>query len=322
MTRRLFTAILVLVGILGLTACPAVGGDDAKSKPAQKLQASVKLKPYELLRTKSDSHEMGDAYMLAYASCYIFPELLGVDRNDHERFTKKFADKVIPLGVKRVKYVSDGKTSTEVVIMTTDAAVIVVFRGSEIGDTSAMIKDWLTNLNAGLYHVSRLGKNVKVHRGMWKALDTVHEDVVKEVTDQGGFTKKRVYVTGHSLGGGLALLCGVRMHAEGTGTPTVYTFGAPRVGNFEFRKAAGDVPVHRWVNNKDVVPMMPSDRVLAYRHVGLTHNIKPKNEVYLDDSEIRAVKGSALDHHVYRYLEGLYANLPEDLKDKLPEPPG
>jgi hypothetical protein len=67
--------------------------------------------------------------------------------------------------------------------------------------------------------------------------------------------------------------------------------------------------------------MLPSDRFYSYRHVGLTHNIKANKEIYLDDSETRAVVGSAKEHHVYRYLEGLYANLPDELKTQMPAPP-
>lgn len=315
MKRWQLTAVLFLGGMLGVVAYPPIAhADDSSAK------SSAKAKPYDLLQTKSTGHEMVDAYLLAYASCYVFPEFLGVeDRNDHKKFTETFAAKFHPLGIRRIKYVSDSKTSTEVVILTNDAAVIVVFRGSEIADKRAFVKDWLTNATACPMKVPQLGKGVKVHQGMWKAVDSVHEDVVKEVDRQGGFTKKRVYVTGHSLGGALALTCAVRLYAEGKGKPTVYTFGAPRTGNNEFRELAGGLDVHRWVNRKDVVPMMPSDRWMSYCHVGLTHNIKDNNEIYLDDREFRAFKGSAHDHHVYRYLEGLHANLPDDVKHLMPE---
>jgi hypothetical protein len=307
--RRLFTTVLILLATLGLASGSVSAGES-------------KLKAFDLLQTRSDKHEIGDAYLLATASCYIFPELLGVkDRNDHEGFTKQFADKFFPLGIKKVQYVADLKSGTEAVVMSNDSAVIVVFRGSEISECKALVKDWLTNLNACLTKTPELGKGVKVHRGMWKSLDRVYAVVVKDVEEQGGFGDKRLYVTGHSLGGGLALLCGVRLQVEGKGKPIVYTFGAPRTGNFEFRQAARDLVVHRWVNNKDVVPMLPSDRFYSYRHVGLTHNIKKSKEVYLDDSETRAVCGSSKEHHVYRYLEGLYANLPDELKGQMPVPP-
>jgi len=317
MMRWLFAAVLVLGGTFGVAVCPApAGGSSAKSS------ATVKPRPYDLLEVKSSQHEMADAYLLAYASCYVFPELLGVkDRNDHKKFTEAFGEKFHPLGVKRIKYVSHVSTGTEVVILTTRSAVIVVFRGSEFADTGAMIKDWLTNTNALMTRATGLRKGAKVHKGFWKAVDRVNEYVVKEVEQQQGFTKKRVYATGHSLGGALALAWAIRACAEDRGKAVVYTFGAPRVGNAEFRKAANDLDVHRWVNRKDVVPMLPSDRWMGYRHVGLTHNIKDDNKVCLDDDEVRAYCGSAKDHHVYRYLEGLYANLPEGVKGQMPEPP-
>ena len=139
---------------------------------------------------------------------------------------------------------------------------------------------------------------------------------------QGGFEKKRVYITGHSLGGALALLCGVRMHKEGKGSPVIYTFGAPRAGNHEFGRAANVLSVHRWVYAKDVVCMLPSDRILDYRHAGQTHNLTKRHHVYHDDSELRALFGSASDHHVHHYLVGLHKNLPDDVKALMPSPPG
>src|SRR5947209_7926941 len=88
MTRRLFLAAVFLAGLLGLAASPApVRSETSQAKTA-----------YEVLQTDSDKHEMGDAYLLAYASCYVFPDLLGVkDRNDHKNFTEKFAEKFLPL---------------------------------------------------------------------------------------------------------------------------------------------------------------------------------------------------------------------------------
>ena len=312
--RRLFTAVLVLLTALGV--CGPVCADGGSHRKA-----------FDLLQTRSDRHEMADAYLLATASCYIFPELLGFkDRNDHEGFTKKYAEVVFPLGIKKVQYVAALRSGTEAVVMSTDSAVIVVFRGSEVSQCRAMIKDWLTNLNACLIKAPELGKGVKVHRGMWKALDSVYDVVVKDVGEQGGFKGKRVYLTGHSLGGGLALLCGARLQIEEKVNPVVYTFGAPRAGNFEFQKATRELAVHRWVNRKDVVPMLPSDTLLNYKTVGRTHNIKANNEVCLDDDETRvkwcSKGGSTNDHHVYRYLRGLYENLPSDVKSEMPEPPG
>lgn len=315
--RRLFLCAVLSLAALAVASAAGLADHSTEAKPAKAAKA------FDLLRAESDRHEMADAYLLAYASCYVFPELLGhKDRNDHKGFARKFADKFTPLGVRRIKYVTDTRSGTEVVILTASSSVVVVFRGSEFGNCSALIKDWLTNVKALTIPASELGEGARVHRGMWRALDGVYEDVAAEVAAREGFAKKKVYVTGHSLGGALALLCGVRLAKEGKGKATVYTFGSPRVGNHEFRRSANELTVHRWVHAKDVVCMMPSDSMMSYRHAGQTHNLTKKNHAYLDDRETRAVFGSCADHHIHHYLAGLHANLPDDVKGLLPEPPG
>ena len=63
-----------------------------------------------------------------------------------------------------------------------------------------------------------------------------------------------LYITGHSLGGALALIATKLVAPDVNGA--CYTFGAPRVGNYEyFRKIK--TPVYRVVNSADVVPRVP-----------------------------------------------------------------
>ncbi len=58
-----------------------------------------------------------------------------------------------------------------------------------------------------------------------------------------GDGSRRVWFTGHSLGGALATLAAGRYERA----PEVYTFGAPRVGDGEHVKSL-DTPVYRFVN--------------------------------------------------------------------------
>jgi len=321
MIRWLFAAVVVLGGMLGVADCPAAG-DSSKSPP--KAKAKVEPKAYDLLQTKSSQHEMADAYLLGYASCYVYPEYLGVkDRDDYQGFTKAFEKMFQKLGVKKVEYIADEKTGTDVIVMSTDGAVLVVFRGSETRGLWATIKDWKTNFTTVLVKAPELSKTAQVHKGMHDAVESVYGRVLKEVKRQGGF-KKRVYSTGYSLGGGLALIWAVKAYADDQGKPVVYSFGAPRSGDEGFKKAASGLDVHRWVNRQDVVPMMPSDTVLSYCHVGRTHNIKTRYKVCLDDKEYRTYDPRNLsisDHHIKRYLEALYENLDDDVQKLMPKPP-
>jgi hypothetical protein len=309
--NRPFAAMLGLIAAVALTLTPVPAAETTQTKA------------YDLLQTRSTQHEMVDAYLLGLASTFIFPELLDAHSRDHVAFTRKFGDKFAELGMKTIKVIVAPVKGTEVSVMSNDRAVLVVFRGSESADKCAFVKDWTTNLNAGLLSVPELGKGVKVHKGMWKAMDSVYDTLVKEVAVQGGFKSKRVYVTGHSLGGALATLCGIRLQKDGLGKPIVYSFGSPRVGNARFRDVCDDLAltVHRWVYKNDIVPMLPSALILGYRHVGLIHNVTRGGLVKLNDSEMRGF-GNVKDHHVYRYLESIYEELPKSIKDRVPAPPG
>jgi hypothetical protein len=80
----------------------------------------------------------------------------------------------------------------------------------------------------------------------------------------------QVFVTGHSLGGAIALLCAVELRRSGIQVAGVYTFGQPRVGNSAwaamYEQALGD-RTFRVVNENDIVPRTPGV-LMGYRHCG------------------------------------------------------
>ncbi|QDT35967.1 lipase family protein [Stratiformator vulcanicus] len=147
------------------------------------------------------------------------------------------------------------EADTEGFVASNSDAVVVAFRGTQ------QVRDWLANLNVG-YTQFPLGT---VHRGFFFALQAVRSQVEEAIRDAGGANKK-VYFTGHSLGGALATLAAAEWHGDFE-IAGVYTFGQPAVGLSNFRSAmAVRYPdsFHRFVNEDDIVPRVPP----FYRHVG------------------------------------------------------
>ena len=152
---------------------------------------------------------------------------------------------------------------TQVFVYEGEQDVVVVFRGTEI----TCLEDVKTDLRVRKV-VGALGG--KVHRGFLRAVEEVEgaltEALVPFDNDEADM---RLWITGHSLGGALAHLyacllpLGLRRRLRG-----VYTFGAPRVGNWlharRFREAVGELE-QRVVRSGDPVSILPP-LVIGYVH--------------------------------------------------------
>lgn len=76
------------------------------------------------------------------------------------------------------------------------------------------------------------------------------------------WTARPVYVVGHSMGGALAQLCALDTRSSKVAKDIhVYTFGAPRIGNYVFADLFADSIVYHWrfTHNRDIVPSVPPE---------------------------------------------------------------
>ena len=139
--------------------------------------------------------------------------------------------------------------------------LVLAFRGTE-----KKISDWLTDARC----VPTIEGESKIHTGFLEAFTeekdsegrTVRQ-VVEEILSghdaKEGAQRLPLFITGHSLGGALALLATKLVAPDVTGA--CYTFGAPRVANYEYFRLL-KTPVYRIVNSSDVVPRVPPGAIM------------------------------------------------------------
>lgn len=191
--------------------------------------------------------------------------------------------------------------STRAIMLKDRDLIVLAFRGTRPFDADA----WRTSIDLSWYEVEvklegEAGLEwVSIHGGFMKALglqkgrgglkemDEVAEEgksyayyEIKEMLRN--LLKERgtkFIVTGHSLGGALAILFvgALCMHKEDAildKLEGVYTFGQPKVGDERFgeymrRKICRQVKYYRYVYSSDRVPRMPRDgMVFGFKHFG------------------------------------------------------
>lgn len=125
-----------------------------------------------------------------------------------------------------------------------DNLVVLAFRGTEKEDP----RDIIIDLDAKFYKDE---KGVKIHDGFYRAFKCVEQDIRSEVEKIKDYS---LYVTGHSLGGALALIATRALNSDNLAA--CYTFGSPKVSTEEFDDDIKP-PIYRIANAFDIVPFSP-----------------------------------------------------------------
>ncbi|APU13396.1 MULTISPECIES: lipase family protein [Actinoalloteichus] len=209
---------------------------------------------------------------------------------------------------------------TQAYLAASDHMIILAFRGTEI----TQIKDWLTDATTPV--APGPADRGLVHLGFDQALATVLPLVCQGIKEL-RTNDQSIWLTGHSLGGALAMLAAATLYFEDPNlTPDgVYTFGQPRTCDPRLAHAYDEAlegRTFRFVNNNDIVPQLPPEPV--FRHVkaaryfdrtGALHEqlslwggIADKVGGHTD--ELLLPGSDALkDHPMDRYLENIEKNL-------------
>ncbi len=202
--------------------------------------------------------------------------------------------------------ITSPKTDTEGFIAGNDDLIVISFRGTEPGE----LKDWLVDLDMEMVH----GPAGKVHEGFYDAVSSIWEELVAALRRirQNGQT---LWITGHSLGGAVAIIACARLLKEEVVTfiNGVYTFGQPRSGDRNFAAwldGAMKTRIIRLVNNNDIVPHLPLPPL--YKHAGTF--------LYFDsDEKIQVGNGfwQCLKDRLESQVKSLYVDkfVPDEIED-------
>lgn len=142
-------------------------------------------------------------------------------------------------------------------VLSADDVTVIAFRGTDFPE----ISDWIANLGRTPFET----EHGTIHKGFYKAYQSLQPQIM---TVLGTKTQKHLWITGHSLGGALALVCAYDMiDFQGKQIDGLITFGQPMVvrrnlANHLEKELLGKFA--HFVNNSDIVPRVPP----SFEHCG------------------------------------------------------
>ena len=155
------------------------------------------------------------------------------------------------LGYLKNKLISNG--SAQCMIFTNKEDIVVAFRGTE----PTQFKDVLADMKAWKHRSKTAGW---VHDGFYDEVKKVYDDTLAYINAS---PTKKLYICGHSLGGGMSMVVAARLQDR---VEAVYTYGCPRTGDRVWRSNCSFTH-YRFVNSNDVVPKVPL-KIMGYKHYG------------------------------------------------------
>jgi hypothetical protein len=138
-------------------------------------------------------------------------------------------------------------TGTDVCISTAADCLVVAFRGSVTAE------DWARDFICAPIVDRQDPQLGSCHAGFLDGAESVLAAVTTAVGDH------QFCLTGHSLGGALALGVGALLASAGKLPTAIVTFGAPRFGMAKFVAALRPIAVRQYRRGNDPVPLVPFD---------------------------------------------------------------
>lgn len=137
-----------------------------------------------------------------------------------------------------------------------EGTAVVVFRGTNQGEAS----DWAVNLRESTLNMPQGG----IHRGFWLAYQSLKPQIMQVL---GKIQPKHLWITGHSLGGAMALACAIDLTTNEQMTfDGLITFGQPKVVRDDLAQYVDTAFVGRYarvVVGDDVIARIPPSKAFC-----------------------------------------------------------
>jgi len=140
-------------------------------------------------------------------------------------------------------------------------------------------------VNAAFQLLLNQGTKIKLHEGFGQAADVVWSEIKPVLKND-----YEISTTGHSLGGGIALILAMYLDQNSYNVGKVVTFGQPKITNVQGAAMYRHIDLTRFVTPLDLVPLVPPldmvdlNKLDIYWHLG-------QEVVLIDEKKVAFLEG-------------------------------
>lgn len=187
--------------------------------------------------------------------------LLAKDIYQIETFEQKYKNSTNKLNIFTINGVSFA-------VLDEQERTYLVFQGTNSK------KDMLTDASIG-HSEFKNNPSFKVHHGFYTTSLLIQEKITIYLSKD-----KKIITIGHSLGGAISLMLGALLSQEGYDI-SVYSFGAPPIGNKAFIESINTLEHFRYLHKLDIIPKLNQNNVGKFKKILDFTSNKLENSVVL-----------------------------------------
>ncbi len=174
-----------------------------------------------------------------------------------------------------VSFFNSARWDGEAYVAYDDEKVFLVYRGTE----PTNLQDMMTDIRLNKVKTDKEGG---VHSGFKQHFDDLEKEFrIGSMLSALLSGKRKLYITGHSLGAALAVYAAYYYSEKVPVTRkeeySLYTFGAPKVGDESFMRKFDEVKVYRVVHKNDIICRLPP--FSKYHHIGELYYIDFEKQI-------------------------------------------
>ena len=147
----------------------------------------------------------------------------------------------------------------ELIIINTDSLLLLLYRGTDDVDNNRFAEWKGTDFNFSKVQSGSVFNSAKIHKGFLTSFELIKPELLS-LLDSLNVKKKAIWISGHSLGGAMAILTGVFLEQSGYSIQNIYTYATPlTIGDQKFSELCDSLlpnKIHRFEYYLDPVTIL------------------------------------------------------------------